>query len=56
MSWDTTQTIIAMASSEESATANGRDSVRMDGGTIVARQRKGALKKKNIVDIKMYLR
>jgi len=38
--------------SEESATANGRDGEK-DGGTqIIARQRKGALKKKNVVDIK----
>ena len=35
--------------SEESATSNGRDGEK-DGGTqIIARQRKGALKKKNVV-------
>ena len=41
-----------MASSEESTTANGRDSERDGEIQIITRQRKGALKKKNIVDIK----
>ena len=42
-----------MASSEESATtANGRDSERDGEIPIITRQRKGALKKKNVVDIK----
>ena len=38
--------------SEESATANGRDGEKDGGIQIIARQRKGALKKKNVVDIK----
>jgi classical protein kinase C len=42
-----------MASTENPiANSNGRDSDKVNDLQVVARQRKGALKKKNVVDIK----
>ena len=44
---------VEMASPEEPTTnSNGRDSEKDNNTQIIARQRKGALKKKNVVDIK----